>query len=270
MTAREPILLPGLLPDVQSQPDHRNLPIEAVGIKGLLYPVAVSSGGACVPTVAEFAMTVALPATVKGTHMSRFVEVLEAQTAPLDAAAFEHLVRAMIERLGARRGMVEMRFPWFARKAAPVSGARSWLDYEAAWRGTVADDGRYRLALRVSVPVTSLCPCSKDISDYGAHNQRSHIGITAELAGPMEIQELIAIGESAASCEIYGLLKRADEKHVTERAYENPKFVEDVVRDVAVLLRREPRVAAFTVEAENFESIHNHSAFACIAGGSQA
>jgi GTP cyclohydrolase IB len=266
MNAPEPILLP----DVQSQADTRNLPIEAVGVKGLRYPVTVVSGGTSVATVADFTMTVALPATVKGTHMSRFVEMLERQTAPLDIARFADLVRAMCARLGAAAGAIEMRFPWFLRKTAPVSGVQSLLDYAVTWRGQARGDGDVRLTLRVEVPVTSLCPCSKDISEYGAHNQRSHVAIEAELAAPLELHELIGIAEAAASCEIYGLLKRVDEKYVTERAYDNPKFVEDLVRDIAARLRDEPRVARFVVEAENFESIHNHSAFARIGTGALA
>jgi GTP cyclohydrolase FolE2 len=254
------------LPDIQSQRDHRNLSIDAVGVKSVRYPVTIKVGDDCAPTIATFAMTVALPANAKGTHMSRFVELLEAQCDPLDQAGFERLVRDMLERLGALHGAVEMRFPWFARKVAPVSGAQSLLDYEATWRGAVQDDGRYRLGQHVTVPATSLCPCSKEISQYGAHNQRSHIAIDVELNAPMDLLELIGIAERNASCQVYGLLKRADEKYVTERAYENPKFVEDLVRDVAAALHEEPRIEAFTVEAENFESIHNHSAFARITG----
>jgi GTP cyclohydrolase IB len=266
MNAPEPLRLP----DVQSQPDARNLPIEAVGVKGLRYPVTVLSGDTRVSTVAQFAMTVALPASVKGTHMSRFVEMLERQAEPLDLAGFAQLLTAMLRRLGASAGSIEMRFPWFLRKTAPVSGVQSLLDYGVTWCGSAGEDGHVDLALRVEVPVTSLCPCSKDISAYGAHNQRSHIAIEVGLAAPMELTELVAIAEASASCEIYGLLKRADEKYVTERAYENPKFVEDLVRDVAARLRDEPRVARFVVEAENFESIHNHSAFARISTGALA
>ena len=263
MKAPEPALLARLLPDVQSQADRRDLPIEAVGVKGLRYPVAVVSGDHCAPTIAEFALTVALPATVKGTHMSRFVELLEAQVAPLDAEGFQQLAQAMLVRLGAERGTIEMRFPWFVRKAAPVSGVQSLLDYDVTWRAT-AGAGGCRLALRVAVPVTSLCPCSKDISEYGAHNQRSHVAIEVGLAAPMELRELIDIAEASASCEVYGLLKRVDEKYVTERAYENPKFVEDLVRDVALRLNADVRIGRYTVDVENFESIHNHSAYARI------
>jgi GTP cyclohydrolase FolE2 len=206
-------------------------------------------------------MTVALPASSKGTHMSRFIEILEAHRAPLDPARLREMVVAMLERLDARAGTVEMSFPYFVRKAAPVSAVESLLDYEVTWRATVGADGRYAFRTRVLVPATSLCPCSKEISAYGAHNQRSHITIDAETDG-MAIEELIAVAESSASCEVYGLLKRPDEKFVTEMAYDNPKFVEDLVRDVAVALDLDPRVGPYTVEAENFESIHNHSAFA--------
>lgn len=160
--------------------------------------------------------------------------------------------------------MIEMRFPYFVPKTAPVSRVQSLLDYQVCWRGNLSDTGEYSFSMHVMVPATSLCPCSKKISDYGAHNQRSHISIEAELAGHMRIEELIAIAERSASCEVYGLLKRPDEKYVTERAYDNPKFIEDLVRDVALALNQDPRVTAYTVEAENFESIHNHSAFARI------
>jgi GTP cyclohydrolase IB len=252
------------LPDIQSQHDHRNQPIDAVGIKGVRYPVAVRSGGDTVATVASFTMTVGLAAAAKGTHMSRFIELLEAHGQALDPDGFQRLVRAMLERLETRSGAIEMRFPWFLRKAAPVSGVQSLLDYEATWRGTVAADGAYRFEMHVTVPATSLCPCSKEISEYGAHNQRSHIGIRVELAGAMDLRELITVAENSASCQVYGLLKRVDEKYVTELAYDNPRFVEDLVRDVAVALRGDHRVARFVVDAENFESIHNHSAVARI------
>jgi MptA/FolE2 family GTP cyclohydrolase len=171
------------------------------------------------------------------------------------------MARAMLERLDARAGTIEMTFPYFVRKTAPVSGVASLLDYEVTWRAHCRLDGASRLTTRVMVPATSLCPCSKEISAYGAHNQRSHITIEAQGSG-VTVEELIDVAETSASCQVYGLLKRADEKFVTEMAYDNPKFVEDLVRDVAVALDRDPRVGAYTVEAENFESIHNHSAFA--------
>jgi GTP cyclohydrolase IB len=253
------------LPDIQSQTDGRDIAIDAVGIKGVRYPVTVLARGALVPTIATLSMTVGLPALAKGTHMSRFVELLEAQQEPLDPARFRRMAIDMLKRLGARFGTIEMAFPYFVSKVAPVSGVRSRLDYDVQWHASVADDGACTFRMRVTVPATSLCPCSKEISDYGAHNQRSHIAIEAQIAGEMTIEQLIAIAERSASCEVYGLLKRVDEKYVTEKAYDNPRFVEDLVRDVAVALDRDPRVRAYTVEAENFESIHNHSAFARIA-----
>lgn len=259
-----------LLPDIQSQADHRDLRIDAAGINGVRYPMTIRAGKRLLPTIATLSMTVGLPAVTKGAHMSRFIELLEAQTEALGQEGFKTILVDMLERLEARSGAIEMRFPYFVRKTAPVSGVQSQLDYEVCWRGSVSDEGRYSFWMYVSVPATSLCPCSKEISAYGAHNQRSHISIQAELAGEMAIEELIAIAERSASCEVYGLLKRPDEKYVTERAYDNPKFVEDLVRDVALALNQEPRVGAYVVEAENFESIHNHSAFARIVRTSLA
>ncbi len=253
------------LPDIQSQVDRRDLWIDAVGITGLRYPITLRTGDRVVPTIATLTMTVVLSADTKGTHMSRFVELLEANTQALDQKGFKAILFDMLERLEARSGAIEMRFPYFVKKTAPISGVQSQLDYEVCWRGSVFDEGRYSFWMHVTVPATSLCPCSKEISAYGAHNQRSHISIDAELAGEMAIEELIAIAERSASCEVYGVLKRQDEKYVTECAYDNPKFVEDLVRDVALALMQEPQVAAYVVEAENFESIHNHSAIARIA-----
>ncbi len=258
------------LPDIQSQVDNRDLRIDAVGINAVRYPMTIRVGKRLLPTIATLSMTVSLPAVTKGTHMSRFIELLEARTEALDQGGFKAILLDMLERLEARSGAIEMRFPYFVRKTAPVSGVQSQLDYEVCWRGSVSDEGRYSFWMHVTVAATSLCPCSKEISAYGAHNQRSHISIEAELAGEMTIEELIATAERSASCEVYGLLKRQDEKYVTERAYNNPKFVEDIVRDVALALNQEPRVGAYVVEAENFESIHNHSAFARIVRTSPA
>jgi GTP cyclohydrolase FolE2 len=252
------------LPDMQAQADSRDLPIDAVGVGRVRYPMTIRDGNRLAPTVATLSLTVGLPATAKGTHMSRFIELLEAQTEALDQAGFKRILLDMLDRLEARSGAIEMRFPYFAKKTAPVSGVQSLLDYEVCWRASASDAEPYAFSMRVTVPATSLCPCSKEISAYGAHNQRSHISIEAALAGGMAIGELIAVAERSASCEVYGLLKRQDEKYVTERAYENPKFVEDLVRDVALALNADPRVGAYVVEAENFESIHNHSAIARI------
>ena len=255
------------LPDIQSRIDSRDIAIDSVGVSGLRYPLMLASQHCAspVPVIATLSMTVSLPATSKGTHMSRFVELLEMLDEPLDPRRLRELVGDMLKRLDAKSGTIDMRFPWFVRKTAPVSGAQSLLDHDVRWRGSVDAQGRYSFCVQVSVAATSLCPCSKEISDYGAHNQRSRITIDAELAGDMAIEELIRVAERSASCEVYGLLKRPDEKYVTEKAYDNPKFVEDLVRDVAGALDGDARVSAFTVEAENFESIHNHSAFARIA-----
>jgi GTP cyclohydrolase FolE2 len=253
------------LPDVQSRPDHRALSIEAVGIRDVRCPVTIQSGRQTQATIATFSMSVGLAAAARGTHMSRFIELLESQTQPLDQRRFKTLLLEMVARLDARVGEIEMRFPYFVVKAAPVSRVQSRLDYEVSWRGRVSEESGYSFWMEVAVPATSLCPCSKEISAYGAHNQRSIIRIEAELTGEMSIEDLLAIGERSASCEVFGLLKRGDEKYVTERAYENPKFAEDLVRDVALELNLEPLVRAYSVEAENFESIHNHSAFARLA-----
>lgn len=258
------------LPDIQAQPDCRNLRIDAVGIKAMRCPLQLRTRDGTMHTVATVALTVGLAASVKGTHMSRFVALIERQTAPLDPARLRSMVTQMLRELDARSGAIELRFPYFVTKRAPVSGVESRLDYDVVWRGTVAPGGIYTFCVRVVVPATSLCPCSKEISEYGAHNQRSHIAIEAEVDEDITVEELIAVAERSASCEVYGLLKRPDEKYVTERAYDNPKFVEDLVRDVALALDRDRRVLSFTVEAENFESIHNHTAYARIERAGRA
>lgn len=250
--------------DVQAQPDGRNIRLDCVGVKSVRYPVTIRSGGSVFPTIANISMSVGLSATVKGTHMSRFIEMLEAQTEALNQPGFVTMVVNMLGRLNAHSGTIEMRFPYFVKKTAPVSGVKSLLDVDVCWRASVSDNGQNVFWMQVTVPATSLCPCSKEISEYGAHNQRSHISIKAAITGEMAIEELIEIAERNASCEVYGMLKRPDEKFVTERAYDNPKFVEDLVRDVALTLNQERRVGAYVIEAENFESIHNHSAFARI------
>ena len=256
------------LPDTQSLPDARELPIERVGVKGLRYPLAFRvPDGTVQHTIAEVGMYVGLAHDVKGTHMSRFIEILEGNREPLDIAALRAMHERMLARLSATTGRIELHFPYFIRKAAPVSGVESLLDYDARWAIETDGEARTRLAIELVAPVTSLCPCSKKIADYGAHNQRSHITVRVELAGgELALEELARIAEEEASSELYGVLKRSDEKFVTERAYDNPKFVEDLVRDIALRLRRDPRIGRFRVASENFESIHNHSAYAEIAG----
>ncbi|WP_087687234.1 MULTISPECIES: GTP cyclohydrolase FolE2 [unclassified Pandoraea] len=253
-----------VMPDVQSSVDTRQIPIQRVGVRGVRHPLSVRlAGGDVQASVGLFNLDVHLPADQKGTHMSRFVALLEENRAPLDLAAFRTMLDSMLVKLEAEAGRIEVTFPYFINKTAPVSGVQSLMDYEVTLTGDVRN-GVSRIWLKVLVPVTSLCPCSKKISQYGAHNQRSHITIDAELSGDVAVEELVRMAEEEASCELWGLLKRPDEKFVTERAYENPKFVEDLVRDVATRLNNEPRIVAYVLQAENFESIHNHSAYAVI------
>jgi GTP cyclohydrolase I len=260
-TAKAPALSP--IEDVQARADNRRLPINKVGIKDIFHPVKVKDRARGEQhTVANFNMYVNLPHNFKGTHMSRFVEILHHER-EISVDSFGALLKEMTELLDASSGHIEMTFPYFVMKTAPVSGVESLMNYQATIFGEHRD-GETSVWLKVVVPTTSLCPCSKKISDYGAHNQRSHITLTARLTEHMWLEELIDIAESEASCEVYGILKRPDEKFVTERAYDNPKFVEDTVRDVAVALNEDKRVRAYVVEAENFESIHNHSAYAMI------
>lgn len=256
------------MPDVQSGPDTRGISIQRVGVRGVRYPLWLAADA--IPSrqvVAEWEMTVALSAADKGTHMSRFIEVLESwRETPLSADGFCRMARAVYERLGVESADVSARFPYFLEKAAPVSGLRSLMDYQIVWTAHASRDEPTRFSQHVQVPVTSLCPCSKAISEYGAHNQRSHVHVRLEYETPAaaDLDALIRSVEAQASSQLWGLLKREDEKFVTEQAYENPKFVEDLVRDVAVLLRRLPGVASYQIEAENFESIHNHSAYAMV------
>ncbi len=250
--------------DVQNTPDVRHLAIDKVGIKSIRHPVKVKDKtGGVQHTVAMFNMYVHLPHNFKGTHMSRFVEILNMNEREISVENFESILREMVKRLEAQSGHIEMTFPYFINKAAPVSGVTSLLDYEVTFVGEIRN-GDYCITVKVLVPVTSLCPCSKKISNYGAHNQRSHVTITARINQFIWIEDLIRMVETEASSELYGLLKRPDEKYVTEHAYDNPKFVEDMVRDVATRLNDEARIDAYVVESENFESIHNHSAYALI------
>ncbi len=261
MNQRDP-LLP--IADVQSSQDTREISIDRVGIKSLRHPVRImTESGAISHSVATFDMNVRLAHNVKGTHMSRFVEILETNPEPFSARSLATLLETMVARLEVAEGRIEMQFPFFIEKAAPVSGVKSLLDYEVSLTGDISH-GVTRVTTKVVVPVTSLCPCSKEISAYGAHNQRSHITISVRGAEPISIEDVVRIAEEQASCELYGLLKRPDEKYVTERAYDNPKFVEDLVRDVAAALNADLRVDSYVVESENFESIHNHSAYAMI------
>jgi len=251
------------IPDTQGSRDDRRLAIQRVGVRGVSYPFVLRIGAAEFATVGHWDLDVALPAEQKGTHMSRFIGWLDELAAPLDAASLRTGLEAMLERLHAAEGRIEARFPFFLRKRAPVSGLESLLEYEGRW---IAErrEGATTLWAEVVVPVKSLCPCSKEISDYGAHNQRSHVTIRVELLAEVGWPDLVRFAEDEASSELWPMLKRADEKWVTERAYENPKFVEDLVRDVALRLDRDARIGRFVVDVENFESIHAHSAVARI------
>ncbi len=257
---------PESIPDVQGYADNRHIEINRVGIRAIRHPVSVvDRSGVVQNTVAQFSMSVRLPEDRKGTHMSRFSQLLnEHDHAAHSVKNFESLFEEMNARLDSSAGTIEMTFPYFISKTAPASGVRGMLDYEVTLRSDVRVERQTDTYIKVVVPVTSLCPCSKEISDYGAHNQRSHITIDARISEPVWIEELIDIAEQEASSELYSQLKRADEKVVTERAYDNPKFVEDLIRDVAKRLNNDARIREYTLEVENFESIHNHSAYAMI------
>jgi len=254
------------IPDTQSARDDRRLAIQRVGVKDVRYPLHIMVAGAVQQTAALWALDVALPAEKKGTHMSRFIawlDVLALSGQPLDAATLRQKHAAMLDNLGADEGRIEAAFSFFMRKRAPVSGLQSLLDYQGRWISETRA-GVTRVHAEVAVPVKSLCPCSKEISDYGAHNQRSVVTMRVELLQPVGWHELVRFAEEEASSELWTMLKRPDEKWVTEHAYENPKFVEDLVRDVALRVGGDARIGRFRVAVENFESIHNHSAYACI------
>ncbi len=257
--------------DVQNLPDARAIPIDQVGVSDLRYPIVVldrSHGRQ--QTVANLSLSVGLPHHCKGTHMSRFIEVLNEHRGEMTMRTLPTILRRLKERLDAERARIEVRFPYFLERVAPVSGATALMDYECSFAGE-ANDGDDDFVLGVRVPVASLCPCSKGISDYGAHNQRGYV--TIEVRGGRDegghpaliwIEELVDIAEASASAPVYPLLKRPDERHVTMQAYDNPAFVEDIVRAVAVRLQADERVAWFRAHVVNHESIHNHSAFARI------
>jgi len=250
--------------DIQGSRDTRRLAIDKVGIKDIRHPVSVvNRNGHPQHTIGNFSLYVDLPHDRRGTHMSRFVEILNSHEETLSLAAIKRLLATVGTNLESDHAYLEVKFPYFIAKQAPISGVSSLLDYDVTLLGEKRGNANH-VTVKVVVPVTSLCPCSKQISDYGAHNQRSHITLTAAIDGDLWIEELIEIVENEASCQIYGLIKRPDEKFITERAYDNPKFVEDLVRDIAAYLNGDSRVSAYTVESENFESIHNHSAYALI------
>jgi len=255
---------PVAMVDVQNLADTRRIAINRVGIKSIRHPVKVlDRSGGIQHTIAVFNMYVGLPHNFKGTHMSRFVEILNSHEREISVENFPAMLREMVDKLEAQTGHIEMNFPYFINKAAPVSGVQSLMDYDVTLSGEICH-GEIASTVKVVVPVTSLCPCSKKISERGAHNQRSHVTVSARINDHLWIEEIVQLVETQASCELYGLLKRPDEKYVTERAYDNPKFVEDMVRDVAARLSAETRIDSYVIESENFESIHNHSAYALI------
>lgn len=254
------------LPDVQSSVDPRNIDIEYVGVRGMEFPVSVQSANGVQNTVARVGMFVGLAAEKKGTHMSRFLGLLSNHNAPISHQSLIDLMQRMLSDLDATEGKIEFEFPFFVKKTAPVSKLESLMNYQVCYE-VRHDNGQTRVLQTTIAPVTSLCPCSKEISKYGAHNQRSHITITTRSDGQVSLEQQIRYAEESASCELWSQLKRVDEKFVTERAYENPKFVEDLIRDVAVALNANEHIQAYHIEAENFESIHNHSAYAQIRKG---
>ncbi|HRE42232.1 MAG TPA: GTP cyclohydrolase FolE2 [Ignavibacteria bacterium] len=264
MTAKEQI---SNLPDTQNLSDIREIPIDKVGVKNLKYPIAVLDKDCELQhTIATITMTVDLPKEFKGTHMSRFVEILQNENREIHVDSIYSILEIMQDRLHATRSHIEMEFPFFKQKAAPVTGKLSLIDYFVTFHA-MKNHQTKDFVMTVKVPVTTLCPCSKSISEYGAHNQRGEVTVSVRFKNMVWIEDLISIVESSASSELYSLLKREDEKFVTEKAYENPVFVEDLVRNIVVKLKKNPEINWYKVEAENFESIHNHNAYACIESG---
>jgi GTP cyclohydrolase I len=248
--------------DVQNEPDHRKIDLTRVGIKGIRYPMNVlDRDNNSQATVATVNMYVHLPHRFKGTHMSRFVEALNDYCADLNLKTFFEMLDRIKKSLDAPAANLEIIFPYFMKKRAPVSGVPSMMEYTCQYIGEINGDER-KLHIGVRVPVCTLCPCSKEISTQGAHNQRGIVSVTALFKEFFWIEEIIEIVESSASSDVFALLKREDEKFITEQAYSRPMFVEDVVREVTDKLAKDPRFTVFSVEAENFESIHNHNAYA--------
>ena len=255
------------LKDTQSESDDRNLAIDRVGVKDLRFPIEIQDKErSSQNTVATVSLAVDLPHHYKGTHMSRFVEVLNSYGPVLDVHNISKIPRALLKRLEAQRAHIEFRFPFFRTKAAPATGAEGLMDYEAIFEIDATAD-QEDFVLTVCVPVTTLCPCSKAISERGAHNQRGVVTFAVRFGEPIWIEDLIRLVERCASAELYSLLKRPDEKEVTEQAYDNPVFVEDLVRNVASAANQQENILWYRVEAENYESIHNHNAYAVIEKG---
>jgi GTP cyclohydrolase I len=247
------------LVDVQNSTDNRQITIDKVGVRGVRHPIRVrDQANDFQHTIGDFTLTVELPHNFKGTHMSRFLEALNENKGEISAESIPNLIQSLKERLHAERAHVVVQFPYFMTKAAPVTGKTGMMDYQVKFDANCAGD----FILQVQVPVTTLCPCSKEISDYGAHNQRGLVTANIRMSEMIWIEEVVHMIESCASCDLYPVLKRPDEKWVTERAYNNPRFVEDMVREVAMVFDKDSRITWYSIEVENFESIHAHNAYA--------
>lgn len=251
------------LVDIQNTRDTRNIPIDKVGVRGVKYPIAVlDRADERQHTIGDFTLTVNLPHHFKGTHMSRFLEVLSEHQREVSVHGIPKILAALKERLDAESAHLEVAFPFFVKKAAPVTGKVGLMPYDC--RLIAEANGSYDLVMEVVVPITTLCPCSKEISERGAHNQRGYVTVQVRTVGHVWLEELIECIEACASCALYPVLKRPDEKWVTERAYDNPRFVEDMVREVSLALEAEARIATYEIEVENHESIHAHNAYASL------
>lgn len=249
--------------DIQNHKDDRNIDIDQVGVKGIRYPITVlDKNMGEQQTVAEINMYVNLPRYYKGTHMSRFVEILNEHSRRISLQNFSEILDEMKMRLNAESAHMEITFPYFINKAAPVSGSEGLMEYKCTFKGSLNKGSD--VVTVIYVPISTLCPCSKEISEFGAHNQRGEVRLQVRFKKFIWIEDLIRLVEESASTDVYSVLKREDEKYVTEKAYDNPKFVEDIVRDIAQKLNDDPNITWFAVESENFESIHNHSAYAYI------
>jgi GTP cyclohydrolase I len=249
--------------DIQNQKDDRNIDIDKVGIKDIRYPITVRDKEIKTQqTVALINMYVNLPRNYKGTHMSRLIEILNEHNRSISIQNLSDILLTMKQRLNAESAHIEISFPYFIMKSSPVTHSQGLMEYQCTFKGSL-NEGK-DLVLIINVPITTLCPCSKEISSYGAHNQRGEIRLQVRFKKFVWIEDLIKLAEECASCDVYSVLKREDEKYVTEMAYQNPKFVEDVVRDVAKKLEKDSNITWFAVESENFESIHNHNAYAYI------
>lgn len=249
------------LVDIQSSPDDRNIPIDRVGVRGIKYPIRIlDRANETQHSIGEFTLTVSLPHHFKGTHMSRFLEALNEHHNEVSVKSIPKLLQNLRERLDAKTAHIDVRFPFFMEKAAPVTEKVGMMEYTCGFSAEI--NGDFELEMLVIVPVTTLCPCSKEISAYGAHNQRGIVTARVKVREHVWLEELIEKIEACASSELFPVLKRPDEKFVTEHAYDNPRFVEDMVREVAVAFDSDPRITSYEIEVENFESIHAHNAYA--------